>query len=106
LGLSQVGKDGETLRDTLKVVQRVTGKIPEELIYPAELPPFLEPIWNDFLNLNSTRQNGMSVNPISYTEIAAYASLMQKRFSRFEVAVIKKLDALAIGHFNQNKSKG
>lgn len=79
------------------------GVKPQDLINPAELPSFLIPLWQDFLNLNLTRQAGMSINPITYTEIDAYSRLTNTKFSKFEVLVIKQLDALALKQFNKDK---
>jgi hypothetical protein len=38
----------------------------------------------------------MGVNPISYLEIEAYARVMRLSLSSFEVAAIRRLDAVAI----------
>jgi hypothetical protein len=70
------------------------GITPAELIPPCEIPSFLIPLWNDFSALNQSRTAGMALNPIQYLEIEAYSRLMKIRFSRFDVFVIKKLDAL------------
>ena len=45
----------------------------------------------------------MSINPITYTEIDAYSRLTNTKFSKFEVLVIKQLDALALKQFNKDK---
>lgn len=101
LSLGQKGKDGKTLRETLEVVERITGKKPQDLINPVDLPEFLTPLWQDFISLNQTRQSGMSAQPISYLEIDAYSRLMQKKFSKFDVITIKRLDALSMKEFNK-----
>lgn len=85
------------------MVERIKGIKPDELINPAELPLFLEPLWQDFLNLNQSRQAGMAINPLTYSEIDAYARLTKTTFSKSEVLVIKQLDSLLL---KQHSSKG
>lgn len=76
------------------MVEKQKGFSPDELINPYEPPKFLLYIWHDFLALSGTRQSGMGVSHISYQEIDAYARLTETKYSRLELMVIKKLDAL------------
>ena len=78
------------------VVEKQKGFKPDELVNPNEKPSFLNYLWHDFLALSNTRQSGMAANPISYTVIDAYARLMDTKYSKIELAVIKRLDSLLL----------
>lgn len=82
----------------------MTGHTPQEL-QPIEVSDIVMYLWEWFLQLNAARQsNGMSINPISYSEIQAWVTLMQINISPFEIVIIKALDNMFINHINnQNK---
>lgn len=61
-------------------------------------------LWLDFLALCGTRQMGMSANPISYVEIEAYARLTDTKYSKLELIVIKRLDALFLKQGQKDES--
>lgn len=70
-----------------------------------ELPPEYRFIWEDFLQLNSTRPSGFGVSPISYSEIKAYSELYGIDFEPWEVTLIKLFDAEAIRFYNEKQAK-
>lgn len=72
----------------------------EDWGYP-EFPQAMSEIWEHYINLSNSRQNGMGMNPISYLEIQAYESLMQNKLTVFEVKAIKKLDIIALTESNK-----
>lgn len=100
LKLSEKQKDGATLRDHLLQVQKQTGYTPAELV-EIEVSYLVMYLWESFLELNSTRQSGMGVNAISYSEIKAYCELTQTHFSPYEIKVIKMLDRVFLEHYNK-----
>ncbi len=53
-------------------------------------------IWSIFLDLNAARTTGFVPNPISSTEIEAYARLHRTPIRLFELAIIRKLDFIYI----------
>lgn len=70
------------------------------------LPDTLEYIWRDFLELNDARtSNGMSINPISYTEIDAWKRLMNKQVTAQDIELIKRLDAVFMHHYQKAEKK-
>lgn len=82
----------QTLKDA-EVVERV-------------LCPFeLEHIWIWFLELNATRQNGMGVNPISFTEIKSWIDVTEKSISQFELKALRAIDQAYLIHQNEKEKK-
>jgi hypothetical protein len=75
----------------------------EEWGYP-EFPQVLSYLWQHFINLNNSRQSGMGMNPISYSEIDAYCRLMKVSLSTFDVSAIKRLDVIALNASSTPKS--
>lgn len=64
----------------------------EEQKASVALPPGLEFIWETFIDLCNTRQNGFSANPITWAEMLAWSRLYRIRLDPFEVAAVKMLD--------------
>ena len=92
-----VGKDGQSLRQTLETVSKFTGSNPEELDNPHEFPMFYGELWGVFLNLDAYRaNNGFSMMSISYAEIESYCRLTKNRLTEFELSLLKRLDALSL----------
>lgn len=71
------------------------------------LPVACVPIWNTFWALSNTRQVSAtgSLQPITYAEIAAYASLMQITFEPYEVDMFKRMDLAYLSKLNTTKDK-
>lgn len=51
------------------------GKTPQALLDKPELPPELGIAWRMFLELNNSRQYGMTINPIMISDILAWLQL-------------------------------
>jgi len=102
--LSSKDKNGDSLRDTLEKVKLYEGIIHEDLI-PIEVHPTVMYLWSYFLQLNNSRQSGMSVNALSYSEIDAWQRLTNTTISPFELSVIKALDSAFISHINSKDSE-
>ena len=81
----------------------MSGKQAQDLIPPCELPFEFSDVWGAFALLNGTRPQGMNIGAITYCEIDAYCRLQNVTFTAFEITVLKKLDALALSHFNKAK---
>ena len=60
-------------------------------------------VWKYFLDLNSKRQAGMGVSPISYTEILSYFTLYSISYDDFEIAMIEELDRVALEHYAEQR---
>lgn len=97
--------DAKSLRSQLLSVERQTGKTPIELENLLELPEMSVLIWKYFLELNNSRQSGMGVNPISYSEMQAYFNLINVNPEIYEVEAIKMLDNVALKHYSDQQSK-
>lgn len=63
-----------------------------ELADPPVIPVAITHIWIAFFELHRGRQNGMSLNPLSWHDIAAYQALTGCRFERWELDVLLLLD--------------
>lgn len=85
---------GGTLKDQLESAWLQTGVKPPELI-EVECPDSIHHVWRWFLTLQKRRgTGGMSINPISFQDIAAWASLTGNDPTPFEVECICDLDDL------------
>lgn len=95
--LGKLGSDGKTLRETLDVVARAKGVMPEEGINPVSFPEAVGHVWEWFLHLNASRQAGMGgPMPVTYTEIAAFFNLEGVELSGWELQAIRWLDRIAL----------
>jgi len=96
---------GATAREHLEAIEARTGKRPTELD-EAEIPDQLAHVWNWFTQLNAARSgNGYGPNPISYTEIASWASLTGAAPTSFEVLLIRAIDALCMAEANREQKR-
>jgi hypothetical protein len=100
LELSSKQKDGSTLKEQLESIKRQTGVTPPQLECEP-IPDCVVYLWEFILDLNSTRQSGMGVNAISYTEIVAWCTLTGNKLSPYETRVIKMLDRVFLEHYNK-----
>lgn len=94
--LNKRGKDGHSLRETLKVVEERKGFMPEEGVNPVEFPELLYDLWRWFLNLNSSRPSGMGSTPILESEIRAYYLNRSLTLHGWQLDAIRRLDAVAM----------
>ncbi|MDO9950715.1 hypothetical protein Q7404_09740 [Glaesserella parasuis] len=82
-----------TLREHLLVIQEQTGSVPEEL-ENIEISPVISYLLGFFYELSLSRQSGMGLCPITYTEIEAWNRLFQRDLAVWEIKVIKQLDVI------------
>jgi hypothetical protein len=71
-------------------------KPPELIALDLEMPEAAKHIWDWFQELSETRQNGMSINRITYTEIYSWSFLTGACPLPWEVAAIKALDRVFV----------
>ena len=77
------------------LVWKKTGIKPEELT--LELPVVFFELWEWFIELHMARgSNGMTLNPISFTEIKAWAELTGTEITPKEVRLLKMLDGAVL----------
>lgn len=67
------------------------------------MPPDTAHVWWWFQDLSAARSTGMSANPISFTEIDAYARLHRMVMEGWEIGLLRRLDTLAL---SQTARKG
>jgi len=103
--LSETMPDGASLKDHLLLIHKNTGKKPKELENLIELPPEFTKVWEDFINLSSSRQSGFGISPLSYTEIKNYGDLMGIEFEPWEVNMIKLFDRVTVAEVNKQQEK-
>jgi hypothetical protein len=84
-------KTGKPAREHFEQVEKSTGKRPPELDGPL-MPECTELVWEVFCKLHSTRQAGMGVSPISYTEIECYCRLTGIKLYQWQLRAIKTID--------------
>lgn len=70
------------------------------------LPADTSHIWYWFLDLDRARQVGMQANPIGFSDIAAYSSLMDISMQPWEVAAIRKVDDIALAARARKTGRG
>jgi hypothetical protein len=93
------------LREHLLKVQEITKRVPIELQNLVELPEVFKYCWQDFINLNNTRQGGFGPQPISYLEMQAYFNLNSVVPEPWEIRIIKVLDKIALEAINARTEK-
>ena len=95
--LSVVGKDGQSLRQTLEAVKKQIGKDPVGLVNPTEFPSMLADEWGYFVKLNECRTQGLnSKNPISEQDIYYFAKNRKIDLQVWQIDLIRKLDSVAL----------
>ena len=100
------------MRAKLESVERQTGIRPAQLDELKDLPESMVFLWRYFIDLHNRRtSNGFGVNPIQYSEILAYFTLLGLLPEDWELTAITRLDGVALEAFakqaekNKNKSK-
>ena len=92
--LDKKPKDSDvSLRDHLMSIFDNTGFMPEELNNP-EPSKAIDYLLEYFHQLSRTRQIGMALNPITFTEIEAWKRLFHIELAVWEIDVIKQLDLI------------
>lgn len=64
-----------------------------------QCPYELEYLYTWFVELGSTRQSGMGLCPITFTEMQSWAELIGITLSAFEVRTLRRIDTLYVHHF-------
>lgn len=71
----------------------MTGKRPKELDDLLEFPTDMMYQWKYFIDLHNKRtSSGFSANPITYTDMCSYFSLIGYRPEEWEIDLINSLD--------------
>lgn len=86
-------------------VEKAIGRKPKELDELVELPKEFTKVWEDYLNLSSSRQAGFGLSPITYTEIDAYSRLMGIELESWEVQMIKMFDRVTLSEVAKQQEK-
>jgi hypothetical protein len=94
--LGKRGKDGVSLRETLEVVERMTGRMPEEGINSAEFPDLLYDLWQWFLKLNAGRSGGLGPTPIDEQNIGWFFHNRRITPQCWQLDAIRMLDSIAL----------
>jgi hypothetical protein len=94
--LSKRDKDGKSLRETLEVVERMTGNMPQEGINPVEFPDLLYDLWNWFLKLSTGRGGGMGPTPIDEQNIGWFFHNRRITPQCWQLDAIRMLDSIAL----------
>ncbi|HHT7871385.1 phage tail assembly chaperone [Pasteurella multocida] len=89
-----------TLREHLQAIAEQTGTTPEELDNP-EPNLAVQHLLVIFQQLSLSRQAGMVLNPITYSEIVAWSQLYQTRLSMWEIDVLKRIDLVFLNIQNE-----
>lgn len=96
--------DGNELREHYKSIWRQTGEKPKEL--ENQCPEAFQYLWDYFDQLNGARtSNGFGANPLSYSEIQCWRSLMDIDLTPNEVTILKYLDNEWLVHQGKQAQK-
>lgn len=85
------------------VVEKMKGSPPKELQDLLEIPESFKVVWQWFLRLNSKRQAGMGISPITYTEIMSFFQLIGIKPEIWEIEMIESFDKIALEAYEQSK---
>lgn len=87
-------------------MERQTGIRPKELDDLIECPEEYKYIWDWFVELDSTRSgSGFGVNPIPFSEMVAYFTLLNVEPDAFEIVALRMLDRVAMNHYRKEMEK-
>ena len=86
--MARVG--GASVNDHLAVVRKKLGRAST----PPDLPEAARFAWAAFVDLSGARQAALSLQPIPYSEIAAYQATTRRDLCGWEVDAIRGLDDL------------
>jgi hypothetical protein len=89
----------------LRSVERQLGRTPPELLNLKELPVEFYSMWKWFLQLNSKRQSGMSINSLSWSDIHSYFSLLKISPTEEELDILTRLDSIALSHYSKQQEQ-
>jgi hypothetical protein len=87
----RVAGDGEAVSDHLAAARR--GRVTqEEEDYAPPLAEEVEHLWAIWRDLHSARGSGFSSNPISWSDLDAYARLLDEPLEPWEARAIRAVD--------------
>lgn len=104
--LSATQSDGSMMREHYESLKKRYGVVPDEVknLIPAMPRRFIQE-WRWFLELNDTRQNGMSIERITHVEMKAFFDLKGIDPEPLEVEIIKMFDAIAVRTMQEHQEK-
>lgn len=72
-----------------------------------ECPEWLQPLWNAFQLLSSTRSVGMGPNPISVSDFRSYADMVgwNSEMCEFALPIILGLDRVLLKFYDVNDAR-
>jgi hypothetical protein len=86
-------------------VWRQTGRKPKELENLVEIPDSCIEAWGWFIKLNRARSGtGFGLNPLTYSDIAAFFRLQQIVPEVWEVELIEKLDRTVMSIYAEKQA--
>jgi len=92
------------MRAHLEQIEKSTGVAPEGL-KTSEFPPAAAHVLGWFWELNACRgSNGFGANPISYSEISAWASLTGHIMRPAEVRLLRVIDGAYLSVMNEREA--
>jgi hypothetical protein len=85
------------LRETLEVVARIKGRMPDEGVNPIEFPPSMSQLWAWFAQLSAKRTPVMAgMAPIAESEIGWFFRNRGISTDGWEFDAINRLDVAAM----------
>jgi hypothetical protein len=67
----------------------------------VDCPYELQYIYTWFVELGSTRQSGMGVCPLTFTEMKSWSELLSIKLTAFEIRTLRRIDTLYVNHFSK-----
>lgn len=104
--MSERQSDGASLMEHLKVVEKVSGRTPPELLEEPELDELFYECWSWFLRLHQRRtSNGFGVNYILHSELLAFFKLLQYIPQQWELELLELFDSVAMDEISKQQEK-
>ena len=101
--MSKTDKDGVPYRSKLEQLAKTTGRRPKALDGPP-IPRAVKHVWGWFRELHSARACAeYGPNPITYSEIGAWADLTKRNPTPEEVQLIKRIDGAYLNSLGDGK---
>lgn len=91
--------NGVSRLTTLMALRDQGHEIPEEDL-PTDVPYGTRYLWDIFIELTHTRDSGMGVSGIKYSEVVAYCSIINCKLTEWEVSLVMDLDRIYIRTYN------
>ena len=86
--------DGSTLAAIARQVERVTGRWPDDIPEPPDIPPELEHLWVWYWQLRTAQPSaGFGPAPLSFGEMDAWGRVTGNRLQPWQVDVLLAMDA-------------